>query len=81
MNAMTNQRVADVPVDTLVASGVKKINCVAGDFLNGITNSIRLRHRNPRSGKGQSTTLFSNLLKVSANKLLRKEGRPCNSST
>jgi pyruvate dehydrogenase (quinone) len=40
---MTGKKVADVLVDTLVAAGVKNIHGVAGDSLNGITDSIRTR--------------------------------------
>jgi pyruvate dehydrogenase (quinone) len=35
------KRVADLLVDTLVAAGVKRIYGLAGDSLNGITDSIR----------------------------------------
>jgi pyruvate dehydrogenase (quinone) len=40
---MKNQRVADVLVDTLVAAGVTNIYGLAGDSLNGITDSLRTR--------------------------------------
>ncbi|MGD1088589.1 MAG: thiamine pyrophosphate-binding protein, partial [Verrucomicrobiota bacterium] len=40
---MGNKKVADVLVDTLVAAGVKNIYGLAGDSLNGITDSIRTR--------------------------------------
>ena len=40
---MTNKRVADVLVDTLVAAGVNNVYGLAGDSLNGITDSIRTR--------------------------------------
>lgn len=40
---MTAQRVADVIVDTLVSAGVRRVYGVAGDSLNGITDSIRPR--------------------------------------
>jgi pyruvate dehydrogenase (quinone) len=40
---MTSKKVADVLVDTLVAAGVKNIYGLAGDSLNGITDSIRTR--------------------------------------
>src|SRR5580692_1111323 len=40
---MTKRNVADVLVDTLVAAGVNKIYGLAGDSLNGITDSIRTR--------------------------------------
>jgi len=40
---MSNKKVADVLVDTLVAAGVKNIYGLAGDSLNGITDSIRTR--------------------------------------
>src|SRR5258705_9424379 len=40
---MANKRVADVLVDTLVAAGVKHVYGLAGDSLNGITDSIRTR--------------------------------------
>ncbi len=43
MKTMTNKRVADVLVDTLVAAGVNNIYGLAGDSLNGITDSIRTR--------------------------------------
>lgn len=38
-----SKRVADVLVDTLVAAGVKQVYGLAGDSLNGITDSIRSR--------------------------------------
>ena len=38
---MAKKNVADVLVDTLVARGVERIYGVAGDSLNGITDSIR----------------------------------------
>jgi len=38
---MAKKNVADVLVDTLVARGVEQIYGVAGDSLNGITDSIR----------------------------------------
>ena len=38
-----NKNVADVLVDTLVAAGVTRIYGLAGDSLNGITDSIRTR--------------------------------------
>ncbi len=37
---MVKKRVADLLVDTLVAAGVKRIYGLAGDSLNGITDSI-----------------------------------------
>ena len=37
------KRVADLLVDTLVAAGVDRIYGLAGDSLNGITDSIRPR--------------------------------------
>src|SRR5207237_9977180 len=37
------KRVADLLVDTLVAAGVERIYGLAGDSLNGITDSIRPR--------------------------------------
>ncbi len=40
---MAAKRVADVLVDTLVNAGVRRIYGVAGDSLNGITDSIRPR--------------------------------------
>ncbi|MCI4361238.1 MAG: ubiquinone-dependent pyruvate dehydrogenase [Thermoplasmata archaeon] len=40
---MKAKRVADVVVDTLVNAGVRRIYGVAGDSLNGITDSIRPR--------------------------------------
>jgi hypothetical protein len=77
---MTNKRVADVLVETLVAAGVKNICGPAGDTLNGITDLNQPRHGNPPSGKILSAALISNLLEVSADNLLRKEGQPCNSA-
>jgi pyruvate dehydrogenase (quinone) len=41
--AMAKQTVAEVCIDTLVAAGVKRICGVAGDSLNGMTDSIRRR--------------------------------------
>lgn len=40
---MRGQRVADVLVDTLVNAGVRRVYGIAGDSLNGITDSIRPR--------------------------------------
>ena len=40
---MAAKRVADLLVDTLVGAGVQRIYGVAGDSLNGITDSIRPR--------------------------------------
>ena len=40
---MKNRNVAEVLVDTLVAAGVNRIYGLAGDSLNGITDSIRTR--------------------------------------
>jgi pyruvate dehydrogenase (quinone) len=40
---MAGKRVADVLVDTLVSAGVRRVYGVAGDSLNGITDSIRPR--------------------------------------
>src|SRR5258706_4810322 len=40
---MANKRIADVLVDTLVAAGVENVYGLAGDSLNGITDSIRTR--------------------------------------
>ena len=40
---MKNKRVADVLVGTLMATGVKNVYGLAGDFLSGITDSIRIR--------------------------------------
>lgn len=40
---MPQRRVADVIVDTLVDAGVQRVYGVAGDSLNGITDSIRPR--------------------------------------
>jgi pyruvate dehydrogenase (quinone) len=42
---MARGSIADVLVDTLVARGVERIYGVAGDSLNGITDSIRRRER------------------------------------
>lgn len=38
-----NKKVADLLVDILVAAGVDKIYGLAGDSLNGVTDSIRVR--------------------------------------
>jgi pyruvate dehydrogenase (quinone) len=35
------KRVADLLVDTVVAAGVERVYGLAGDSLNGITDSIR----------------------------------------
>jgi hypothetical protein len=40
MKAMTSRKVADVLVDTLVATGVRNIRGLAGYSLNGISDSI-----------------------------------------
>jgi len=40
---MAKKRLADSLVDTLVAAGVERIYGVAGDSLNGVTDSIRPR--------------------------------------
>ena len=40
---MAKKNVGDLLVDTLVARGVERIYGVAGDSLNGITESIRRR--------------------------------------
>ena len=40
---MADKRIADVLVDTLLAAGVKNVYGLAGDSLNGITDSIRTR--------------------------------------
>src|ERR1700693_6454373 len=40
---MAKKRVADVLVDTLVASGVKRVYGLVGDSLNGVTDAIRPR--------------------------------------
>jgi len=40
---MSKPRVADLLVDTLIAAGVKRIYGLAGDSLNGVTDSIRTR--------------------------------------
>jgi pyruvate dehydrogenase (quinone) len=37
------KRVADLLVDTVVAAGVERVYGLAGDSLNGITDSIRPR--------------------------------------
>jgi hypothetical protein len=42
-DVMAKKNVAAVLVDTLVAGGVKRIYCLAGDSLNAITDSIRTR--------------------------------------
>ena len=42
---MVGKRIADVFVDTLVASGVSRVYGVAGDSLNGLTDSIRTNER------------------------------------
>jgi len=41
---MKNINVAELLVETLVAAGVNKIYGLAGDSLNGITDSIRQRN-------------------------------------
>ncbi|XHR30795.1 MAG: ubiquinone-dependent pyruvate dehydrogenase [Chthoniobacteraceae bacterium] len=41
---MANARVADVLVDALCAAGIERIYGLAGDSLNGITDSIRTRN-------------------------------------
>jgi len=40
---MAKKSVAHLLVDTLVAAGVKRVYGLAGDSLNGITDSIRTR--------------------------------------
>ena len=40
---MAKKRVADVLVDTVVATGVKRVYGLVGDSLNGVTDSIRPR--------------------------------------
>ena len=42
---MAKKRVADVLVDTLAAAGVERLYGVAGDSLNGITDSIRRQEK------------------------------------
>ncbi len=42
---MAKKRVADVLVDTLAATGVERLYGVAGDSLNGITDSIRKQEK------------------------------------
>jgi len=42
---MAKKRVADVLVDTLAAAGVERLYGVAGDSLNGITDSIRKQEK------------------------------------
>ena len=37
------KRVADIILDSLIASGVKRIYGVSGDSLNGITDAVRER--------------------------------------
>lgn len=37
------KRVADIIVDSLIASGVRRIYGVSGDSLNGITDAVRNR--------------------------------------
>jgi pyruvate dehydrogenase (quinone) len=37
------KRVADIIIDSLIASGVKRIYGVSGDSLNGITDAVRER--------------------------------------
>src|ERR1700694_4618434 len=41
---MGNKTVAELLVDTLIAAGVSRMYGVAGDSLNGITDTIRLRN-------------------------------------
>jgi len=42
---MAKPRVADLLVDVLAEAGVRQIYGVAGDSLNGITDSIRAKER------------------------------------
>src|SRR5580704_2651881 len=42
---MANKKVADLVVDVLVEAGVERIYGVAGDSLNGITDTIRAGER------------------------------------
>ena len=52
---MAKKNVADLLVDTLVARGVERIYGVAGDSLNGITDSIRQQEADsldPRAARG-----------------------------
>ena len=39
--ANMGKKVADVIIESLIAAGVKRVYGVAGDSLNGITDSIR----------------------------------------
>jgi hypothetical protein len=50
MKTMAKKRLADVLVDTLAAAGVKNIYGLAGDSLNGITDSIRARDNIKQAG-------------------------------
>jgi hypothetical protein len=45
---MAKARVADLPVETLVATGVQRIDGVAGECLNGITDASRRRAQHVR---------------------------------
>jgi pyruvate dehydrogenase (quinone) len=38
---LANKKVADVIIESLIAAGVKRIYCISGDSLNGITDSVR----------------------------------------
>ena len=40
---MAKKRVADLPVEALVATGAQRIDGVARESLNGITDAIRRR--------------------------------------
>ena len=42
---MGNKSIADLLVDTLIAAGVKRMYGLAGDSLNGITDSIRTQEK------------------------------------
>ena len=44
---MSTKKVAELLVETLALAGVKRIYGVAGDSLNGITDSIRTTGRYP----------------------------------
>ena len=44
--------VADQFAETLAAAGVRRINGVVGDSLNGLTDSIRRQGKDPRGCKG-----------------------------
>ena len=56
------KRVADIIVDSLIASGVRRIYGVSGDSLNGITDAVRDRGKEKISWisvRHEETTAFA----------------------